>query len=546
MTNSFEHSNNMLESKLKDIYSIAINLSIDPDIINIMNKDASESTLIQYNEMKILESKIKFLYTYNNNINGITIGNFNGVHYQSGITLPFNDIISQPWVDSISNHDLDYTILAPHYSSKKEELNQSGQLSDKVISIVQPIKKGRTLIGFVKIDIIASILEDYFSDALTNENDFFITDLNTHKIILQNITQFDENDVVSINNKFYDPQSNHNNPLFNDNVFVDYTSKITGWTTIGVVPKSKVFYELNLLKKIVLMVTSTVFIVSMLIIYFTIHFLTKDLERFTKKIQTLHSDQLSFEFEATSSSEVNLLADAFKLLLNKINQLIKDIKYKERVKRHAEIRALEAQINPHFLHNTINTIKYLSSLIGATNIYNVSESLSKLMYINMSPRTFISIKEELDYLKSYLSIQAFKYSHQFDAVYIIDDDLDDFYLPKLLIQPIVENALVHGLRDDIMQNIITLSFHNEPNQIKIKVEDNGKGMSPEKISEILNNRLPSSIGLKNVISRIKLYMGEDYNVAITSIRNVKTTFEISLPKISKEEVIKYDEYSPSR
>lgn len=145
-------------------------------------------------------------------------------------------------------------------------------------------------------------------------------------------------------------------------------------------------------------------------------------------------------------------------MLRSIRELIADIRRTESEKRDSEIRALQAQINPHFLYNTLNTIQFLASLQGAENIKAVSLALSSMLHVNLNREKLIPVNEEIQYLKNYLEIQEYRFTGKFTSYFSSDTTSQSALIPKLLLQPIVENALLHGIAPQDRAGILQIKF----------------------------------------------------------------------------------------
>ena len=194
-------------------------------------------------------------------------------------------------------------------------------------------------------------------------------------------------------------------------------------------------------------------------------------------------------------------------MLRSIRELIADIRRTESEKRDSEIRALQAQINPHFLYNTLNTIQFLASLQGAENIKAVSLALSSMLHVNLNREKLIPVNEEIQYLKNYLEIQEYRFTGKFTSYFSSDTTSQSALIPKLLLQPIVENALLHGIAPQDRAGILQIKFFCLDGALHIRVKDNGKGISPQ-LLEALSHQPErddgSHIGIANVRARVGL------------------------------------------
>ncbi|RCX17530.1 sensor histidine kinase YesM [Anaerobacterium chartisolvens] len=238
-----------------------------------------------------------------------------------------------------------------------------------------------------------------------------------------------------------------------------------------------------------------------------------------------------------SSPEIQILFGKFNTMTVQINQLMIDINEKNRLKRKAELFALQSQIKPHFLYNTLNTITSMSVLSGNREITKMTTSLAKLLRLSLNMLEFIKIRDELQHVKYYINIQAIRYKDKFDVCFDVPEAILDYDIVKLILQPLVENSISHGFETKHEKGHIVITGCEEGNNIRLSVIDNGIGMNEDVVDNI-NERLSlstgfseqQSIGIYNVNARIKLYYGESYGLFIKSRKNEGTTADILLPK----------------
>jgi two-component system sensor histidine kinase YesM len=187
----------------------------------------------------------------------------------------------------------------------------------------------------------------------------------------------------------------------------------------------------------------------------------------------------------------------------------------------------------------LNTIKFLATLQGTDNIGTIAESLSSLMHTNMTGGPFITIQDDIEFIKSYLTIQSYRNTSVFQYRIEADSGLQDYMIPKLLIQPLAENALKHGLSEKTVNGMIQIIYYREGSALHIRVEDNGIGMSESEIKDILSrNHNPNAghIGIYNIQERIKLYFGDEYGISVESQKQLYTRFDVSIPLLQESDV----------
>lgn len=200
------------------------------------------------------------------------------------------------------------------------------------------------------------------------------------------------------------------------------------------------------------------------------------------------------------------------------------------------------QINPHFMHNTLHTIKVLAVMQGVQNIETVSDAFSNMLHLNLDPRKFISIAEERDYLLDYIHIQEYRYAGRFSYHISVAANVEHCMVPKLLIQPIVENALEHGLSAKHAEEMVYIRIFDEDDILKILVKNSGEPFKKSLLDGIhYTGKESSHIGLANIDRRLKLLFGEKGSLKIYSDMGLFTIVEVTLPMIYREEVGEYDE-----
>lgn len=244
-----------------------------------------------------------------------------------------------------------------------------------------------------------------------------------------------------------------------------------------------------------------------------------------------------------SDDEIGELSSVFMEMIDQIKQQMKDIKSKEEQKREAEVASLQAQISPHFLYNTLNTIKYLARLRNAPNIEEVTTSLIVLLRgVVGNTQRMITLDEEIKNTMSYINIQKYKYIDQIETVWQVDEALLNCKVYKLSLQPIVENAIIHGLGELDSGGLLIIKVQQIHAQtIQIEVRDNGLGMTQEQIEHLLGkggvrkSEQFSSMGINNVHERLNASFGEPYGIQIFSEPGLYTSVVITIPVILEED-----------
>lgn len=261
----------------------------------------------------------------------------------------------------------------------------------------------------------------------------------------------------------------------------------------------------------------------------------REIIEFTKKVE---QGDFKTRLEITLYDEIGQIGEALNEMSSELNEYVDRVYNAEVQRKNAEMNALQTQINPHFLYNTLESIK-------AKVVINNDEETARMItilgnmfrWISRTGEKVIPLDEELEYIKNYMELQSYRYDMQMEICQDVPDELLDCLVPKLILQPVVENVIKHALDRDAREKIFGITVNDEDSEIVITVYDNGNGIEAAKLHEI-NRKLSEwtdqddfeSIGLQNVNQRIKLMYGNDYGVQIKSMKGFGTAVKIKLPK----------------
>ena len=236
--------------------------------------------------------------------------------------------------------------------------------------------------------------------------------------------------------------------------------------------------------------------------------------------------------------EVQELSASFSHMVGRIQQLMVTVRQEEVNLRKTELKALQAQINPHFLYNTLDSIAWMCEQGQNADAVRMVHALARLFRISISKgHELIPIAREIEHAESYLQIQKYRYKNRFTYHFEVDPGCLDYLCNKITLQPIIENAINHGLDLMVEEGHITVEVCPDGEDILFRVRDDGVGMTPEQVAAILNKG-PSDrtgIGIKNVNDRLKIYFGKQYGLRIDSVPDEGTCVEIRMPKVRQED-----------
>lgn len=244
-------------------------------------------------------------------------------------------------------------------------------------------------------------------------------------------------------------------------------------------------------------------------------------------------------------NELGALGENFNHMIEHLDQLMKHIVQEEKEKKELELEVLRAQINPHFLYNTLSTIRFMAKAKGENSISDAVLALTKLLRVSISlGKERITLKEEIEYIEHYLLIQRLRFNQKFEFQYDIDTKYETILVPKLILQPMIENSLLYGIENidedsDEICLVISLYIEKMENGIQIVIQDNGLGMEKEVLENLFQERKSierfSKVGLNNVNHRLKLYYGEEYGLKVQSKLGEGTTVYVQMKEEMMEE-----------
>lgn len=262
----------------------------------------------------------------------------------------------------------------------------------------------------------------------------------------------------------------------------------------------------------------------------------RPIKKMTDTVEQVGRGDLSLRVDVATEDEIGNLSREFNHMLDYLEDMIARVIEEERLKKDAELEALQYQITPHFMYNTLNSIKYAALIKGEKELGGLIGDFVELLQASINKKgTFISVDDELHILKNYIHLQEFRYQGSFEVEYNISREACGCYIPRLILQPLVENAILHGIdmKNGVGRLMIRASVCQEEHRLILTVEDNGRGMSREQIQVLLNSKAKktnglSAIGIPNVRERLELYYGKEGGIAYES-SGLGTTATIFLP-----------------
>ncbi len=517
----------------------------DKDVKNILMKDYRASSSPDYEKYKDFET---MKYLLNNNIKTISDMIDSVFVYKAGTfdivgRIPTDSLVinyspaKEEWVKKILEADGAHAIIGIH----KDYQQKAGR--HYVISVGRSIIdiNSKKSLGIVLINVNIQDLERLWLDAkLTKNSRFYLVDENDNVVFSRDKTQSGKKvtEVLGVKVDYNKSSYSLDNFMGDDYYVLSSKSKLSNWKVITVVPKAELFSYLNKMFRITILIAAIISLLSVIIALLIATSVTKPLYKLNRKMKLIGKGNFDIEIDKYPG-EVGEISTTVQIMIEEIKRLINKIYCEEEEKRISEMIALQAQINPHFLYNTLNIIKWMANMQGAVSIENALNSLSAIFAFTARIKgDFITIEEEVNFIKDYINILNLRYYNTFSVIYDIADDVLKLKTLKFVLQPVIENAIFHGMEGIDRKGLIKISIYSQAGKVYFIVRDNGKGISSEKLStifeedsEISRNRL-NSIGIPNIKKRIHLHFGKGYGIDIKSEAEEGTIVSIVIPEIN--------------
>ena len=308
------------------------------------------------------------------------------------------------------------------------------------------------------------------------------------------------------------------------------------WKIVSIIPLDEITYENKGITKLIVIFGSICLICAFVASYLLSYTISKPILNLVNIMKEIKSGNLNRRADFNAKGEIGMLGDGFNSLMDKINGLLEQIYNDQKSKRENEFKLLQSQIKPHFLYNTIETIISFIKLDLKDNAMMTAKSLAGFYRISLSKgNDIISIEDEMHLIDNYLSIQKLRYVEYMDYRLDFDKEILKYQIPKLTLQPLVENAIYHGLKQKEEKGLLTIKGYCEKDIIIIEVIDDGVGMAEEQISRVIyrQSKDPQStdFGVYSVDSRLKLLYGDQYGIRIESRVKEYTKVVVRFPAV---------------
>lgn len=527
--------NNNINYYIKDIVSISNYIQYEYRYQNGIAKDTIEDKI---NTIKESREDIKFIGLFNTDGTPIIT------------SLPKDEIIQdalvklhkQDWFIKAANYPGEFYFSEPRYGYSELFENVQMITFASLISILDE-KTNQPKNAIIIIDLDYEAVEQTISDSFKNYTNGYIYIINAYDKLIS----FPSSEKISkeeFSQNFDEVKEKVFGTFISDydgvkKLTIIYPVRYTGWRLVGVIDLSASLKQSVVFRDTIIASLVVIIIYAIIISTHIASYLSSPIKQLESIMRHVQNGNFDIVVPITGSQETQSLSKSFEKMLFKIKSLMEDLKKTESIKRQRELDALQAKINPHFLYNTLESVVWLAEEGDNKGVVKQVTSLATLFRVSIAKgKDIITIQEELTHVKSYLEIQSIRYKDKFDYKFIVPEELKHCPTTKLIVQPIVENSIYHGLKyiEDDGHIIIKVEAVGE-DKIAIKVIDNGAGMDEKTVNALLDpngdiKRSGNGIGIININERLKLVYGNEYGLSVESELEEGTTVTILIPRLA--------------
>ncbi|MBB6693550.1 sensor histidine kinase [Cohnella xylanilytica] len=527
-----------LKMKLGSYSSISSSLYLDPRLRDYLSQDYSNGTGY-VDAYSYIDNTFRNMLVTNTDISGITV-------YTNNDTLPVDEVYVKrldedakrsPWYAAASKSygSVSFTAM-PACDSSKDGGEGGGIPVVKPSRIVLARLLNNNSLNYPYGILTMEIPESDIYALMEKENknkDLFIVSPDGTIISGQDKSKLNRKlDEFVVGLKFEGAVGSFIGQYDGEKVYVVYNAIDNGWRTVSIVSYSSLLANINIAFSRLLTIAIASLALSVVLIYVTSRLFTKRIERLLLLTRRLEREDFKVPELMAGHDEIGQLSFAMVKMAGRMKELINEVYKKEIAKKEAEMNMLQAQINPHFLYNTLASISALAMRSGDSRIQDMVTHLAKFYRISLNKgKTIVSLGEELRLTKSYISIQQLRFGGLIHLHYDVDEAASPYPVVKLMLQPFIENAIHHAIWDDEAGINIIIKARIDGELLLLEVIDDGMGMRPETLERIqsADDSISSGYGIRNVDRRIKVTFGDDYGVRTFSRFGIGTTVQIRLP-----------------
>lgn len=538
-----KYSNQIIENSKVSTGQIVgqLKINIDDYFANGISSHGEVERLLK-NDVDGEDAELDIYLSSRNDVISMSLYNLEGKPLINVPNIPLRDkfIYNEEWYQQIINQDSLYYISDPHVQYVLQDQYKWVVSVCKVIDMTETNLKQKAILV---VDISLQPLVELCNNLnLGGSGYVYIVDekgniiYHPQQAVVFSGLKEELNDIENINNEII------NNPQGEEVLVVNTSLNFVNWNLIGVSYIKNIADRNFQIAKEIMVTVPIILVIVILLSWYISYKISLPIKELGKHMKIVETGNFDIQLELKNGElEVMHLTDAFNMMVKHIKVLIEENKKEQDAKRHNELNALQAQINPHFLYNTLDSIMWMAEAGMNEEVVRMVTALAKLFRISISKgQNIIPVNEELEHAKNYLLIQKIRFKDKFIFNIHADDNVRGLKTVKLILQPIIENAIYHGIEYMVDLGKIDIYAEIDNGKLLFRIKDNGLGMSNEVLESLRkgkiesNNRNGSGVGVTNVDQRIKLRYGNEFGLEIDSEEEVGTEVRIWLPIIRGE------------
>lgn len=518
-----------IELHMHDIERLYYSIFTNPDIRKSLKAvNRQQWTDLQYvSADKQIRNILYGLISDREDVEGVSLYGLNGTSFQTSMYAKKLDLRDQNWQ------------VLQHNRGNLSWFNPSGQQS--VVAAVSTIYDVDSLqkIGYFLLTYHEEALYKVYSQIKLNEQgELFIIDSHGQIISSRHKELIHHTPTESYLQKII---TSGDTGDFADDIddkqqIVSYQRiQNTDWKIVSIIPTARYSEQSIMLQQWMIILFVVVALITIILGYYLSVSISRPIRQLSSIMKNTERENWSISFNYPSRDEIGILSMNFNRMIARIHYLINQVYEEERLRQQSQLKFLMFQINPHFLFNTLETMNWMARIEGVPEVGKLSKALGDLMREGIKGKDFITLSEELESVKKYIYIQKVRYVDKFEMQYDIDPTVLSVIVPRFILQPIIENAIVHGLEMQMENGHICIHAYESEDTLVLSIADDGLGMSSvqlETLRHYLENPSDSTlsgIGLLNVHQRIQLHYGEEYGLRINSTEDQGTTIILHIP-----------------
>lgn len=536
---------------IRDLQRISQLLSEDPNVLAFISMDGQTSEEKRRNvETEVRRLLSSFMKAHPEMAGILLVNEYDWDISNEMYRVSRDPLTADPWYrQAMESPEVMQFIGTPMGRNITSHFQYS---ADDVLSVAKAIRSpdDRRYRGVILIDLKRDTIENVIQGVQPGKSGFiFITDPKGEIVYAP-----DTPIAYRVNTRWFEQEPSNSfikSIRGSDYQIIYKVSSLTNWKMVGVFSLRDTLLEVTRVRNITLVLGGVTLILGIAAAIFFTDSIVRPVAQLRRLMRRAEAGDFNVYLENASRDEIGQLGRSFNKMISEIRKLVDMVVTEQKSKREAELKALQAQIKPHFLYNTLDTIHWMAKERKAGDIVNMVVALTSLFRISLSKgREMVRFSDELEHIRSYLTIQKARYGDKLSFGISADPELNRYSVIKLILQPLVENAIYHGIKTKRGAGTVHIRADRTENVLRILVVDNGSGISEDRLSEIRSilqglrppEVLPekregpldagkSGYGLFNVHERIQLRFGPEYGIRIDSVSGQGTTVEVLHPLI---------------